>query len=269
MSDDDDVAPAPKQPPRVVALILAGLAIAACGYAMVSKRWLYHPQTQLEVREGEAKGAAYGPIHKISIGLTSLEYCVRDSCDSRGNSEYVHDWRDRVLVLRYANGEAVQDDLEAAGGEALVDRAKRERENVMEDVRGGVPLAAHAELVIARHVLTYSSAWAPVGWVAFIALGLGALMLLVSAGFVLARRKLQWPVMPTTIALLAIAIALVTGCMFGALKPGPTGYVGVSFGFIAFGLGAILGFTAALLLNKLLRPEDQDLLEDAMNPEQF
>jgi hypothetical protein len=266
---DDGYAPPAKKPPRVLAIVLALLAVALSGYAMFSKRWLYNPGTILEVREGEAKGAVYGDSHKISIGLRSLEICHREQCETRSNSEHVGSWRDTVLVLRYASGEPIEEALRDAGGDTLLDRAKRERAEVLEAVAGGVPLRSHAELVVARQLLTYSSAWAPVGWVTFVLLGISALSLLISAGFVIARRQLQWPVMPTTIALLASAAVLVIGCMFGALKLGPAGYVGVSFGFFAFGGAVLLGFTAALLLNKHLRPDDHDLLEDSMNPEQF
>jgi len=86
---------------------------------------------------------------------------------------------------------------------------------------------------------------------------------------VLAKQRVVLPIMPTTTALLSIGIALICGCVFVATKPGPPGYVGVGLGFFAFGGGVILGLWSSLYLNKLLRPHNPDLLDDAMNPDQF
>ena len=84
-----------------------------------------------------------------------------------------------------------------------------------------------------------------------------------------AGKRVRLPVMPTTTALLGVLIALITGCLFVATKPGPPGYVGVGIGFFVFGGGVVLGLWSALALNKLMRPHDPDLLEDAMKPDEF
>ena len=64
-----------------------------------------------------------------------------------------------------------------------------------------------------------SSAFAPLGWVTFVdALAIAA-ALLAAAGIATARKHPQLPITPTTIALLGIMIALVTGCVFVATKP--------------------------------------------------
>jgi len=59
------------------------------------------------------------------------------------------------------------------------------------------------------------------------------------------------------------------GCLFVAMKPGPPGYVGVGVGFFVFGAGVVFGLYASLKLNKLMRPHDPNLLEDAMNADEF
>lgn len=117
--------------------------------------------------------------------------------------------------------------------------------------------------------LRASGAFPVLGWITLGCSALAALSLLACAGLVLGNRRVAWPIMPTTTAILGVAIGLVTGCVFVALKPGPPGYVGVHVGFFAFGGGVLAGIAAALMMNKLLRPHDPDLLADAMDPDQY
>jgi hypothetical protein len=107
------------------------------------------------------------------------------------------------------------------------------------------------------------------GWVALVACALAALGLATATVLALAGKTPELPVAPTTVALLSIMVGLVSGCVFVATKPGPPGFVGVSWGFWAFGGGAIAGIAAAQMLAKILRPPDPDLLADAMNPDDF
>ena len=107
------------------------------------------------------------------------------------------------------------------------------------------------------------------GAVAFGALLIAAIALLVAAAIAAADRRPDLPVFPTTIALLGVMIGLITGCVFVATKPGEAGSVGVAWSFWAFGLGAVTGLAGAQLLARQLRPADPDLLSDAMNPDQF
>jgi hypothetical protein len=95
------------------------------------------------------------------------------------------------------------------------------------------------------------------GWIALVGCAIGSLSLAVALALVLAKKRPHLPIMPTTTALLGIIVALFTGCIFVATKPGPAGFVGVSSGFIAFGAGIIAGIASALMLNKLLRPRDE------------
>jgi hypothetical protein len=116
---------------------------------------------------------------------------------------------------------------------------------------------------------TASGAFAPMGWATFVELLAAALGLVAAAGLAIARKRPDLPMAPTTIALLGIMAALITGCVFVATKPGPPGFVGVGPSFWVFGIGSVLGIAGAQLLAKVNRPVDPDLMEDAMNPEHF
>ena len=45
--------------------------------------------------------------------------------------------------------------------------------------------------------------------------------------------------------------------------------VGVGISFWIFGIGAVIGIFVSTVLAKVNRPEDPDLMDDAMNPDQF
>ena len=115
----------------------------------------------------------------------------------------------------------------------------------------------------------YSASWAPFGLITTVAVLVGALGLLGAAVIGLLKTKPSTPVSPSTVALLGIMVALITGCVFVATKPGPGGFVGVGVTFWIFGVGAVIGVFVATVLAKLNRPVDPDLMDDAMNPDQF
>ncbi len=115
----------------------------------------------------------------------------------------------------------------------------------------------------------YSGAWSPLGIVTLIASLLAAAGLLAGAGIGCMKTKPQLPVSPSSAALIGIMIALITGCVFVATKPGYPGLVGVGIAFWIFGAGAVLGLAAAIMLAKVNRPADPDLMDDAMNPDNF
>jgi len=114
-----------------------------------------------------------------------------------------------------------------------------------------------------------SGAFALCGWLALVGCGLAALSLAIAVMLVALRQRRMLPIMPTTTALLGIMLAIITGCVFVATKPGGSGFVGVSFGFWGFAVGIILGIASTLMLNGLLRPEDDDLLAEPMNADHF
>jgi hypothetical protein len=114
-----------------------------------------------------------------------------------------------------------------------------------------------------------SSAFVPMGWATLVLLVAAVAGLVVGAILAIVRAHPRLPIAPTTVALLALMLGLITGCVFVATKPGPAGWVGVGTSFWMFGAGAVLGIAAAQQLARVLRPPDPDLLEDAMNPDQF
>ncbi|HEY1816590.1 MAG TPA: hypothetical protein VGG74_29790 [Kofleriaceae bacterium] len=114
-----------------------------------------------------------------------------------------------------------------------------------------------------------SSAFAPMGWVTMITCSLAALGLLVAGALGLAKKRPMLPISPSTVALLAIMAGLISGCVFVATKPGGVGYVGVSLGFWLFGIGSVAGIAGAQLLAKINRAPDPDLMDGAMNPDDF
>src|SRR6202021_3016008 len=84
-------------------------------------------------------------------------------------------------------------------------------------VEGMQELDSHAEV---------SAAFAPSGWVTFGLLGVGSVALIISPLLAIAGSRRNLPVAPTTIALLALVLGLIAGCIFIATKPGAAGWVG-------------------------------------------
>jgi len=114
-----------------------------------------------------------------------------------------------------------------------------------------------------------SGAFAPMGWATFAVCVIAALGLVATAFLAFTKKRPELPMSPASLALLMIMIGLITGCVFVATKPGGTGFVGVAIGFWCFGVGCVLGIAGAQMLAKEIRPVDPDLLEGAMNPEQY
>ena len=186
----------------------------------------------------------YNPRNKqhfeVGFGLTSMFECeLAGECRAMSNSTFAAEWKQQLAEIR-----------------------KRAKEDPADPQTQAFAIQAQTELKV-------SPAWTTLGWITIGCAMLGALSLFASAVLVLAGRRIRWPIMPTTTAILGIAIGLITGCVFVATKPGPPGYVGVGLGFWVFGAGVVVGIGAALMLNKLLRPHDPDLLADSMDPEQY
>jgi hypothetical protein len=179
-------------------------------------------------------------LHEVGFNLMSTFECNTErECRSMSNSALVAEWRKELEDIRR--------------------RAKED------------PTDPQVQAFAAKAADEYraSGAFPAFGLITLGCLALAALSLLVCAAIVLAKKRIAWPIMPTTTAVLGVMIGLVTGCVFAALKPGPPGYVGVHLGFYAFGGGCIAGIAAALMLNKLMRPHDPDLLADSMDPDQY
>jgi hypothetical protein len=114
-----------------------------------------------------------------------------------------------------------------------------------------------------------SSVFAPMGWLTFAASIIGGVSLLVCAFLAFQKKKVDLKVAPTTIALLALLIGMITACIFVATKPLGPGGVGVQYTFWIYGAGLVMGLASAQMLAKLLRPEDPDLLDGAMQPDAY
>ena len=153
---------------------------------------------------------------------------------------------------------------------ALVDEFHKELAEVQRRAKEDPTDSAVQDFAVkAQDEFHASDVWPVLGWITLVCCGIASLSLFVCAGIVLARKRILWPIMPTTTAILGIAVGLITGCVFVALKPGPPGYVGVQLGFFLFGAAVVVGIAATLMLAKQMRPDDPDLLEDSMNPEHY
>lgn len=114
-----------------------------------------------------------------------------------------------------------------------------------------------------------SGAFAPMGWVTFGLALLAGIGLLWGAFVTYQNKRPELPISPSSISLLSLMGAMITGCVFVATKPGGPGFVGVSLGFWAFGAGLVCGIIGAQMVAKLIRPIDPDLLDGAMNPDSY
>ncbi|HTR54348.1 MAG TPA: hypothetical protein VMJ10_26830 [Kofleriaceae bacterium] len=112
-------------------------------------------------------------------------------------------------------------------------------------------------------------AFASAGLATFVTCLISAFGALVAAVLAIARKRPDLPLAPTTIALVACILALIAGFVFVATKPEAAAYLGLGPSFYAFAAGVLLGFVSAPMLAKVNRPPDPDLLDDAMNPDQF
>ncbi len=272
MSEPEDTTDMPSRPtPPIVALILGVLAVGALGFALFSNQWLYAESTQLQYRhENVTYVTSMGDVHERGFGLRSTSACQSGNrgCVEMSNSELVEEWNALSLQDRFMLHEPVDAELGERLGTAGLEAMKRTRERFEGADNKGHDIEA-LDYVAGKHIYNTSSAFSLLGWITFFCLALAVPSLLISCAIVLAGKRVRLPVMPTTTALLGVGIALLTGCVFVATKPGPPGYVGVGVGFFVFGGGVVLGLWSALSLNKLMRPHDPDLLEDAMNPDEF
>jgi hypothetical protein len=216
---------------RILALVLAFASAAALTFAAFSQKWLYNPRT---VSHEEVR---FGPMGNT---ICVLHGEGEKQCESMSNGKLVDTWTKMLDEARERVKTAKEDDIYA--------------QKFFQEL---------------SQTLKATPAFPVFGWIACISCLVAAASLAIAALLVALKKRLVLPIMPTTTALLGLMVALITGCIFVALKPGPAGYVGVNLGFAAFGGGVVVGLAAALLLNKLLRPYDPDLLADSMNPDQF
>ncbi|HEX5057935.1 MAG TPA: hypothetical protein VFV99_01190 [Kofleriaceae bacterium] len=97
-----------------------------------------------------------------------------------------------------------------------------------------------------------------VGIIALVAALLAAAGLVCGGLLALANKRMEMVVMPTTIAVLGLAISIINGCLFVATKP-DIGSMSVGWTFGAWGAGAVLGLAAVFPLNRAIRPIDEEI----------
>jgi len=222
---------------RVIAIVLAGVAAACLVTASFSKSWMANPSFSGLVRDRDGNAsAAEGRYLRfrgdIRFGPLGFEQCAKPSRFELELNEAPPEgacWSVSTAELNDEIGEAA--------------RLDRDRYT--------------------------SNAFSHAGWIAFGTSLLSAAALLVAAGMAFARIKKDLSLSPASVALLSLLGAMVSGCVFIATKPGPAGMLGVDLGFWAFGAGTVLGILGAQLLAKEIRPPDEDLLADAMDPADF
>jgi hypothetical protein len=103
--------------------------------------------------------------------------------------------------------------------------------------------------------------WPVVGMLALVASLLAAAGLLWAAALALSGKRPALPIMPTTLAVLGLVIALVNGCIFVATKPETAAAMGVGWSFMTVGGAVVLGLASVFPLNRQIRPIDEELGE--------
>ena len=250
----------PKRPERrVLALVLATVACVCLAYAGVSRLWMFNEATGL----GGSYG--FGPRGMVRCDERGAE------CEALSNGELVDRWRTEIADTQRVAALLADPSSQAPADTMVTERVAHvqrqiadgliTREQAIGDAQNTAKLVAELKRA--------SAAFAICGWLACIGSLLASASLAVAIVLVLLKKRLMLSVMPTTTALLGIMLAIVTGCVFVATKPGPNGFVGIYYGFWAFAAGIILGISSTLMLNGLLRPHDHDLRDEPMNPDEF
>jgi hypothetical protein len=101
--------------------------------------------------------------------------------------------------------------------------------------------------------------FAVVGWIAFVTALISAAALVTTASIALAGKRIDWPVMPTTIGVLALALTIINGALVIAMKPALSHFITIGWTFMTFGGGAVAGLAAVFPLNRQIRPIDPEL----------
>ncbi len=112
----------------------------------------------------------------------------------------------------------------------------------------------------ARSIATFaqyakSDVFPILGWVASVSLWLAAASLAGAAALMLAGRFIARPIALTTVALVSLAVGLISGFVFLATRP-PENY-GPGLGFWAFAGGELVGIVATILVARI-RPHDPE-----------
>ena len=171
------------------------------------------------------------------------------------------DFGDRGFVYKHDAGMGLRDyercsqTCESYTLFALVDKIEAEIEHTRQL---NLTLPAKEQLPLPRKPW---HGFAVVGNITFVCLLVAAGGLLVGVALALLRKRVSFPIMPTTIGLLGLAGAIVNGCIFVATVPETGRPLAASWTFITFGAAAVLGLAAVFPLNRAIRPIDVELGE--------
>lgn len=164
-----------------------------------------------------------GPGGTRSVGLLRYKVCIGgDRCDSVSNFELITELRKEIVRVQEMNRTLPTNQQVA----------------VPRDPWGGFPV---------------------VGIITLVAAMLSAGGLIHGAVLAVRRRRPELSIMPTTVAVLGLALAIINGCLVVATKPDMVDDMGVGWTFYTFGIGAVLGLAAVFPLNRQIRPIDEEL----------
>ncbi len=116
------------------------------------------------------------------------------------------------------------------------------------------------ELLQMHPPVPVSPAFVLAGQITLGASALAIASLIICAAVGLGRGRPRLPVSPASLALLALMLALVAGCVFIATKPGGRARVGVDWSFVVFGVAVVAGIAAAQKVSVGLRGVADDEL---------
>jgi hypothetical protein len=224
---------------RAVGLALAGVAIAALVFALLADRWLEGDDAQLTASFRD-KGYVWGPEHDVRIGLRSMTVCPGAQCASLGYAGLPAAWPEALLGAHGRSG----------GGTAI--------DAIIDDIDAVTPASRDEIAVVVGEMFHWSGAFIPMARTVLIALVIAVICLALSAALVAAGKRGRFPIYPTTPAVMALAVALVAGCIMVAHSPGPSGYVGIGPCYWALGVGVVTGILASIWLSPHLHPKDDD-----------
>jgi hypothetical protein len=157
-----------------------------------------------------------------SIGLVRVQVCEDGQCEAMSNFRMIDELRKIIESVKKMNK----------------DRPPREQIAVPRAPWGGFPI---------------------VGIITAIASIFAAGGLVHAAILAIRRRRPELTIMPTTIAVLGLGLAIINGCLVVATKPEMVEDMAVGWSFWTFGAGAVLGLAAVFPLNRQIRPIDEEL----------
>jgi hypothetical protein len=159
---------------------------------------------------------------RSSVGLVRYKVCMGSECESFSNFRLIAELRKSIEQIKEMN-KTLPTNKQVA---------------IPHDPWGGFPVVAIITLVAAL---------------------LAAGGLVQGALLAIRRKRPDVSIMPTTIAVLGLAMAIINGCLVVATKPDMVEDMSVGWTFFTFGAGAVLGLAAVFPLNRQIRPIDEEL----------